>query len=75
MEYNDLIRIRESVRNYDPFRPVPKEILEKILEAGRVSPSACNIQPWKFLAISSSPLLDKVKESYNRDWFKDTPGH
>ncbi len=73
MEYNDLIRIRESVRNYDPKRSVPKEILEKILDAGRISPSACNIQPWKFLVISSSPLLDKVKESYNRDWFKDTP--
>jgi len=73
MEYNDLICIRESVRNYDPKRPVPKEILEKILDAGRISPSACNNQPWKFLVISSSPLLDKVKESYNRDWFKDTP--
>jgi nitroreductase len=41
MEYTDLIRTRESVRNYDPNRPVPKEILEKILEAGRLAPSAC----------------------------------
>jgi len=39
MEYYDLIRSRESVRNYDPNKPVPKEILERILDAGRLAPS------------------------------------
>jgi nitroreductase len=73
MEYTDLIRTRESVRNYDPNRPVPREILEKILDAGRLAPSACNYQPWKFLVISSSVMLEKVKACYNRDWFKDAP--
>ena len=48
MEYNDLIRIRESVRDYDPQRPVSKELLEKILDAGHMAPSACNNQPWEF---------------------------
>jgi nitroreductase len=73
MEYTDLIRTRESVRNYDPNRPVPKEILEKILEAGRLAPSACNYQPWKFIVISSPAVLEKVKSCYNRDWLKDAP--
>ena len=73
MEYYDLIRSRESVRNYDPNRPVPKEILEKILDAGRVSPSARNNQPWKFNVISSSAILEKVRACYDRDWFKDAP--
>jgi nitroreductase len=73
MEYTELIRTRESVRNYDPNRSVPKEILEKILDAGRLAPSACNYQPWKFLVISSSAMLEKVKACYNRDWFKDAP--
>jgi len=73
MEYYDLIRSRESVRNYDPNRPVPKEILEKILDAGRVSPSARNNQPWKFTVISSSAILEKVRACYDRDWFKDAP--
>jgi len=73
MEYTDLIRNRQSVRNYDPNRPVPKEILEKILDAGRLAPSACNYQPWKFLLISSSALLEKVKACYKRDWLKDAP--
>ena len=73
MEYTDLIFTRESVRNYDPNRPVPKEILEKILDAGRIAPSACNYQPWKFLVISSPAILEKVKTCYNREWFKDAP--
>ncbi|MCX6255916.1 MAG: nitroreductase family protein [Bacteroidia bacterium] len=73
MEYTDLIRSRESIRNYDPNRPVPKEILERILNAGRLAPSACNYQPWKFLVISSSELIEKVRACYSRDWFKDAP--
>jgi nitroreductase len=73
MEYTDLIRTRESVRSYDPNRPVPREILEKILNAGMLAPSACNYQPWKFLVISSSEILDRVKACYNREWLKDAP--
>jgi nitroreductase len=73
MEYNDLIRNRESIRNYDPTRPVSKEILNKILEAGRLAPSAKNYQPWKFLLITSPDLLEKVQASYKRDWIKDAP--
>jgi nitroreductase len=73
MEFNDLIRIRESVRNYDPDRRVPNAILEKILDTGRLAPSACNYQPWKFIVISSSAMLEKVKACYDREWFKDAP--
>lgn len=73
MEFNDLIRSRESIRNYDPSRPVPKKILEKILDAGRVAPSACNFQPWRFLVISSAEMLEKLRTCYERDWFKEAP--
>ena len=73
MEFYDLIRSRESIRNYDPNRPVPGHILEKILDAGRLAPSACNLQPWKFLVVSSPEMLNKVRACYSRDWFKDAP--
>lgn len=73
MEYTELIRTRESIRNYDLTRPVAKEILEKILDAGRLAPSACNYQPWKFIVVFSPPMLEKVKASYQREWFKDAP--
>ena len=73
MEFTELIHTRESVRDYDPNRPVPKEVLEKILDAGRLAPSACNNQPWKFLVISSSAMLEKVRTCYQRNWFKEAP--
>jgi len=73
MEYTELIRRRESIRNYDPGRPVSKKILEKILDAGRLAPSACNYQPWKFILVSSPEMLAKVKSAYSRDWFRDAP--
>ena len=73
MEYSELIKNRESVRNYDPDRPVPGEIIGKILDAGRSAPSACNYQPWKFLVISSPPMLDKVHQCYRKEWFANAP--
>jgi nitroreductase len=73
MEFYNLILSRESIRNYDPDRQVPKQILEKILNAGRIAPSACNIQPWKFLVVSSPEMLEKVRACYSRDWFRDAP--
>ncbi len=73
MEYYELIRSRESVRNYDPDKPVPEKILRNILDAGNLAPSACNLQPYKFLVISSPEMLEKVRECYQRDWFRDAP--
>ena len=73
MEFTDLIRKRSSLRNYDPDRPVPGETIEKILDAGRLAPSAVNYQPWKFLVVSSPAMLEKVRACYHRDWYKKAP--
>ena len=73
MEFNELIRSRESVRSYDPSKPVPEETLGKILEAGRLALSAANRQPWKFLLVSSPAMLEKVRACYGREWFRDAP--
>jgi nitroreductase len=73
MEYYKLIRTRESVRNFDPGRPVPEDVLERILDAGHMAPSACNYQPWEFLIIRSPEMMEKVKACYHRPWFKDAP--
>ncbi|HOF20293.1 MAG TPA: nitroreductase family protein [Bacteroidales bacterium] len=73
MDYYELIQSRESIRNYDPDRPVPENTLKKILDAGRLAPSARNIQPWKFLVVSSREMLGKLRECYPRDWFRDAP--
>ncbi len=73
MEFNELVRQRHSVRDYDPDRPVDREILNRILENGRLAPSAANRQPWKFLVISSPAMLEKVHRCYDREWFRMAP--
>ena len=73
MEFTELINTRESIRSYDPARPVPEDVLKRILEAGRIALSAANRQPWKFLLISSPGMLEKVRASYGREWFHDAP--
>ena len=73
MEFSELIHSRESVRNYDPSKPLAKEILLKILEAGRLSPSAANRQPWKFIIISSKDMLHKINKCYEWEWFQNAP--
>jgi nitroreductase len=73
MDFYELIRTRESIRNYDPDRPLDEETLHRILEAGRLAPSAVNFQPWKFLVISSPEMLAKIRPCYGREWFLDAP--
>jgi nitroreductase len=73
MDFYELVRGRESIRSYDPQKPVDKETLYRILDAGRLAPSAVNYQPWRFLVISSGEMLARVRPCYGRDWFSDAP--
>ncbi len=73
MDFNELIRSRESIRDYDPAKPVEEEKLRRILEAGRLAPSAANRQPWRFLVVSSAGMLEKLRPCYPRAWFADAP--
>lgn len=73
MDFARVINGRESIRSYDPTKPVDKAVLERILEAGRGAPSAANRQPWRFLLISSRDMLTQVRRSYQKPWFQDAP--
>jgi hypothetical protein len=44
MDIKEIINLRKSVRNFLPD-PVPQELVDEILEAGRLAPSAQNRQP------------------------------
>ncbi len=48
MEVYEAIRTRKSVRSYQD-RPVPEEVLRRVLEAARLAPSASNRQEWRFV--------------------------
>ena len=60
MDFLQLVLSRQSDRAYDKKRPVEAEKLERILEAARLAPSACNAQPWKFVVVTDHELASKV---------------
>ena len=57
-----LLESRQSDRRYTD-RPVEKEKIDRITEAGRLSPSACNGQPWHFIVVDEPELREKVAEA------------
>lgn len=73
MDIHQLIAHRESIRSYDPGRPVDPRTLERILEAGRLAPSAANRQPWEFIVVQSPEALTRVRPCYGRPWFHEAP--
>ena len=46
MNFTEIAETRQSCRKYNPDRSVEQEKLEKILQSARLSPSACNGQPY-----------------------------
>jgi len=62
MEYFDIINKRESCRSFDG-RPAEKEKLLQCFEAARLAPSACNGQPWSFVAALSEEAVKAVREA------------
>ncbi len=56
----ELAAARQSDRAYEPGRVIGREVLERILEAGRLAPSACNGQPWHFTVVTDPQLLVEV---------------
>ena len=58
----DVFQKRRSVRNYTAS-PVPKEHIEKIIDAARMAPTAGNQQPWKFLIIRDRNKLNALEEA------------
>ncbi|MDY6786746.1 MAG: nitroreductase family protein [candidate division WOR-3 bacterium] len=55
---------RRSIRKYKKDRPVEKEKVRKILEAGFAAPSARNTQPYNFLVIDKRELLDSIPDAH-----------
>ena len=72
MNFIELVTKRYSVRNFEP-RPVEKENILYVLEAARLSPSAVNFQPWRFIVITDPELLKLVQTFYHRAWLTTAP--
>lgn len=58
----ELILRRQSDRKYNGSAIEPEK-LDRILEAGRMAPSACNAQPWKFVVATDPVILLQLAEA------------
>ena len=61
MNIIDIIKSRRSVRKFSS-EPVPDELIETVLEAGRWAPSGLNNQPWRFAVIKDASLRQAISE-------------
>lgn len=59
--FKDLLLKRQSDRKYSS-KKVEEEKILSCLEAGRLSPSACNSQPWSFVVIDQEPVLQQAQK-------------
>jgi len=68
MDFLDLVRDRQSVRNYNPDRTVEREKLDRCIEAVRLAPSACNAQPWKLVIVDDPGIKKKIAQAASSKW-------
>jgi len=59
MEFAAMMQTRRSCRAYLD-KPVSREDLLTIVEAGRLTPSGCNAQPWKFIVVDEPAAKEKL---------------
>jgi nitroreductase len=52
---------------------VEKEKLNRVLEAGRLAPSASNKQPWRFVVVTNEKVKEKLRAAYDEEWFVTAP--
>jgi len=72
MNFPDLVKSRYSVRAYKP-QPVEDELLQKVLEAARLAPTAANRQPFQIIVIRTAGREAELQRIYGQDWFTQAP--
>ena len=65
MQYDDFLELVKKRRSFRRFKPdpVPKDIIEKVLEAARNAPSAGNSQPWEFVVVQDAAMKKDITQS------------
>lgn len=73
MELIEAVKARKSIRGYKPT-PTPKEVLNQVLEIATLSPSAMNVQPWKF-TILGGKVIEEAKEALQKQFLEGVEPH
>jgi len=73
MDVFHAIRCRRSIRAY-LTKPIPEEVLDRLRQALRFAPSACNFQPWHFIFVVQSGLRHELAQLANgQTWMAQAP--
>jgi nitroreductase len=64
----EMLKTRRSVRVFQE-RPVPREIIEDIVDCGRLAASANNVQPWEFVAVTDVAMRRRIAETTDHGRF------
>jgi nitroreductase len=62
MQPIELLKTRRSIRAYTP-QAVPREIIEDIIDCGRLAPTARNEQPWEFVVVTDKALRSRIAQA------------
>lgn len=68
LEKNETLKTiysRRAVRTYID-KPVKKELVEQLLDAGRMAPSAINKQPWKFYVVTNKDMVKQFSDEIGK---------
>jgi nitroreductase len=68
MDAIEVLKTRRSVRAYTDA-PVPREIIEDVIDCGRLAATAVNIQPWEFIVVTGRELLRSIAETTDHGKF------
>lgn len=68
MSILEVARNRRSIRKYKE-KPIPEDVLLRVLEAARLAPSGKNLQPWKFIIVRDKALKEKLARASSGQFF------
>jgi nitroreductase len=71
MELMDVLRNRRAVREYTDH-PISRQLIERLIGAAILAPSAVNLQPWAFAALLDPKRIDSYAERA-RKWLIENP--
>jgi nitroreductase len=69
--FYDVVNRRRTVRDFSE-KPVPREVIEKVILAAGTAPSGAHKQPWRFIAISNAEIKHKIRmaaEEVEKDFY------
>lgn len=59
MDAIECLKTRRCIRSYKP-EAVSREIIEDIVDCGRLAATAINMQPWAFVAVTDPDVIDEI---------------